>query len=109
MARPRLLLTGVGLMGVCGMDGMQRTGLAARSAGGGKGADRGKSTSALGGEQLKLDVDASCHTAVQRSWLYGGDAGLAAAVNVRGVSACLSLCSWLCALVGYSPSCERPV
>jgi hypothetical protein len=59
----------------------QRKGTAATSAGGGTGVDRGKSTSGLGGEQLKLDVDPSCHTAVQRSWLYGGDAGLAAAVK----------------------------
>ena len=49
----------------------------------------------------------SCHTAVQRSWLPGGDAALAAAVRVRAVCTLRSLvwCVYGCS----SCSCARRV
>ena len=79
---------------------LQLKGTQAPSAGGGKGVDRGKSTSGLMGEKLKLDADPSCRTSVQRSWLPGGDPGLAAVVKVGSrvesacarVPACLPVC-----------------
>ncbi len=89
---------------------LQLKGTQAPSAGGGKGVDRGKSTSGLMGEKLKLDADPSCRTSVQRSWLPGGDPGLAAVVKVGlrvPVLGCLPVCLFVCfaCLIECMPEC----